>query len=76
MASTTQALLLDEPTEHLDAETAEALVDDLWRATATRATILVTHDSRLIQRCDRVVELPGHVRADSMPRPDRGQRRG
>lgn len=75
VASTTQALLLDEPTEHLDAETAEALVDDLWRATVTRATILVTHDSRLIQRCDRVVELPRHVGADSMPLPDRGQRR-
>ena len=53
-------LILDEPTEHLDAPTATALVDDLWAtAEAGRAAVLViTHDPALAARCDRVVALP------------------
>lgn len=53
-------LILDEPTEHLDAPTASALVEDLWRtADATRAAVLViTHDPTLAARCDRVATLP------------------
>lgn len=54
-------LILDEPTEHLDAPTATALVDDLWSTTAaSRAAVLViTHDPVLAARCDRVVRLGG-----------------
>jgi ABC-type transport system involved in cytochrome bd biosynthesis fused ATPase/permease subunit len=53
-------LILDEPTEHLDAPTATALVDDLWAtADAVGAAVLViTHDPVLAARCDRVVTLP------------------
>jgi ATP-binding cassette subfamily C protein CydC len=53
-------LILDEPTEHLDAPTAAALIDDLWAtAEACRAAVLViTHDPVLAARCDRVVTLP------------------
>ena len=53
-------LILDEPTEHLDAPTATALIDDLWAtAEASRAAVLViTHDPALAARCDRVVALP------------------
>ena len=52
-------LILDEPTEHLDAPTAAALIDDLWAtAEAGRAAVLViTHDPALAARCDRVVTL-------------------
>ena len=53
-------LILDEPTEHLDAPTATALIDDLWAtAEASRAAVLViTHDPALAARCDRVITLP------------------
>jgi thiol reductant ABC exporter CydC subunit len=52
-------LILDEPTEHLDAPTATALIDDLWAtAEVSRAAVLViTHDPSLAARCDRVVTL-------------------
>ncbi len=53
-------LIRDEPTEHLDAPTAGALVDDLW-ATAESlgaAVLVITHDPALAARCDRVVTLP------------------
>jgi ABC-type transport system involved in cytochrome bd biosynthesis fused ATPase/permease subunit len=36
-------LLLDEPTAHLDADTAAALLDDLWRLAGERSVLLVTH---------------------------------
>ncbi|MGA4670373.1 thiol reductant ABC exporter subunit CydC [Propionibacteriaceae bacterium Y1923] len=50
-------LILDEPTEHLDHETAERLVNDVFAATADKAVLVLTHDRALIERCDRVVEL-------------------
>lgn len=36
-------LILDEPTEHLDEETADAVTAELLDATAGRTTILITH---------------------------------
>jgi ATP-binding cassette subfamily C protein CydCD len=36
-------LLLDEPAAHLDADTAAALLDDLWRLAGERSVLLVTH---------------------------------
>ncbi|MDQ1248594.1 MAG: Thiol reductant exporter subunit CydC [Actinomycetota bacterium] len=36
-------LILDEPTEHLDPETAVDLMADLRRTTAAKATLLITH---------------------------------
>jgi ATP-binding cassette subfamily C protein CydC len=50
-------VILDEPTEHLDAPTADALVEDLLAATADAAVLVVTHDPALVARCDRVVTL-------------------
>ncbi len=52
-----QVLLLDEPTEHLDAATAGALVDDIWTTGADSAVLVITHDPELVARCDRVVSL-------------------
>ncbi|MDQ7991677.1 MAG: thiol reductant ABC exporter subunit CydC, partial [Propionicimonas sp.] len=52
-----QVLVLDEPTEHLDAATATALVDDLWAGSDDRPVLVITHDPALIARCDRAVEL-------------------
>ena len=53
-------LILDEPTEHLDAPAAAALVDDLWATTTDSgaAVLVITHDPTLAARCDRVVSLP------------------
>lgn len=50
-------IVLDEPTEHIDRPTADALVADLWDRTTGRAVLVITHDPVLIARCDRVVEL-------------------
>ena len=52
-------LLLDEPTAHLDSESAAALMADLDTATRTSgmATILVSHRPEDIARCDAVVTL-------------------
>ncbi|HEX8863579.1 MAG TPA: ABC transporter ATP-binding protein, partial [Actinomycetes bacterium] len=36
-------LVLDEPTAHLDAATAAALLDDLWARAGGRSVLLVTH---------------------------------
>ncbi|WAL76424.1 thiol reductant ABC exporter subunit CydD [Kitasatospora sp. YST-16] len=59
-------LILDEPAEHLDTATADALTADLLAATADRATLLITHrlagldddsvDEVLVLDAGRVVE--------------------
>ena len=52
-------LLLDEPTAHLDSESARALMADLDAATRSSsvATVLVSHRPEDIARCDEVVRL-------------------
>ena len=52
-------LRLDEPTAHLDAESARALMADLDAATRSSsvATVLVSHRPEDIARCDEVVRL-------------------
>ncbi len=52
-------LLLDEPTAHLDASSAERIVDVLASLPRTRAVIVVTHDPRVLRAADRVLELRG-----------------
>ena len=52
-------LLLDEPTAHLDSESARSLMADIAAATSDQklATVLVSHRPEDIERCDRVVSL-------------------
>jgi putative ABC transport system ATP-binding protein len=52
-------LVADEPTGNLDDVTGQQIVDLLFTGHAERGTtlILVTHDSSLAARCDRVVRL-------------------
>jgi len=52
-------LLADEPTGNLDETTGKQIVDLLFSKHAERGMtlVLVTHDSSLAQRCDRVVRL-------------------
>jgi ATP-binding cassette subfamily C protein CydCD len=46
------AVILDEPTAHLDEETAHALVRDLDGALAAVGILVVTHDEGLVRLAD------------------------
>ncbi|MEU8431371.1 thiol reductant ABC exporter subunit CydD [Streptomyces sp. NPDC029216] len=50
-------LVLDEPAEHLDLATADALTADLLAATEGRATVLITHRLAGLEAVDEVVVL-------------------
>ncbi|MFJ6939257.1 thiol reductant ABC exporter subunit CydD [Streptomyces sp. NPDC101132] len=50
-------LVLDEPAEHLDLETADALTADLLTATEGRTTLLITHRLAGLDAVDEVVVL-------------------
>ena len=58
-------LVLDEPTEGVDAETERAILDRLPALLTGRTVVLVTHRDRLLDLCDRVVRLA----AAPMPAP-------
>ncbi|OYY91528.1 MAG: ABC transporter [Sphingomonas sp. 28-66-16] len=60
-------LFADEPTGNLDGATGQAILDLLFaRRGATETTLLmITHDSALAARCDRVIEMrDGRLVAD------------
>jgi len=50
-------LILDEPSTGLDAAARDALIEPLRRLTEHRTTLLISHDQRLVDGADRVVEL-------------------
>lgn len=54
-----QLLLADEPTGNLDQQTGGRVLDLLMRLSETHNTtlLLITHDSGVAARCDRVVEM-------------------
>ncbi|WP_433043504.1 thiol reductant ABC exporter subunit CydC [Dactylosporangium sp. CS-033363] len=52
-------LVLDEPTEHLDEETAVALLRDLMDATRGRTVLLITHRADAREYVDAVLMLKG-----------------
>ncbi|MEU9356548.1 thiol reductant ABC exporter subunit CydD [Streptomyces sp. NPDC048301] len=52
-------LVLDEPAEHLDLETADALTADLLTATEGRSTLLITHRLAGLDAVDEVMVLDG-----------------
>ena len=52
-------LVIDEPGEHLDTQTADALVADLLETTARHATLLITHRLAGLHAVDEVVVLDG-----------------
>ncbi|GIF25407.1 hypothetical protein Ate02nite_81370 [Paractinoplanes tereljensis] len=52
-----EVLILDEPTEHLDDETAAALTRDLLAAAGDRTVLLITHRLGIAAEVDRVVTL-------------------
>ena len=50
-------LLVDEPTAHLDRDTADAVIDTLLQLARGRTLIVATHDLALAARLGRVVRL-------------------
>lgn len=50
-------VILDEPTEHLDAQTAEQLDHTLLAATASRTAIIITHRLIGLEAADRIYVL-------------------
>jgi thiol reductant ABC exporter CydC subunit len=50
-------LILDEPTAHLDPQTAEELVSDVLAAAGGRTVILITHRDEGLELVDRVITL-------------------
>jgi thiol reductant ABC exporter CydC subunit len=50
-------LVLDEPTAHLDAATAEALMADVFSVAGDAAVLLITHRSEGLDAVDQVVAL-------------------
>ena len=54
-------LVADEPTGNLDGETGRQIADLLFETGRKRGTtlVLVTHDTRLAERCSRIVRVRG-----------------
>jgi ATP-binding cassette subfamily C protein CydCD len=50
-------VVLDEPTAHLDPESAAGIEAAIARLAEGRTVLLITHRAELATRCDRVVEL-------------------
>jgi len=67
-ATEAKILFADEPTGNLDTATGERVIEllfDLNREFST-TLVLVTHDVRLAQRCDRIIKLvAGEIASDS-----------
>ena len=50
-------ILADEPTEHLDPETAHVVIDGLLQMAEGRTLVVATHDRQLARRMHRVVDV-------------------
>ena len=51
-------IVLDEPTAHLSADTAQQLVADMLTATSDRTVLLITHRPEGLDLVDEVIALP------------------
>lgn len=53
--------LIDEPTAHLDPESAKIVIDALIKISGEKSLLVATHDPELFKRMDRVIELSPEV---------------
>jgi len=60
LLSRAPVLVLDEPTAHLDPETAQALMDDVFTEAGERTILLITHRPEGLEHMDEVVTLTSH----------------
>lgn len=62
-------LFADEPTGNLDSHTGERICDLLFELNRERGAtlVLVTHDARLAQRCNRQIRLEAEQLVDTVP---------
>jgi ATP-binding cassette, subfamily C, bacterial CydC len=58
LLSNAPVLVLDEPTAHLDPDTAEELVRDVLSAAESRSVLLITHRPEGLDLVDEVVDMP------------------
>jgi ABC-type multidrug transport system fused ATPase/permease subunit len=58
-------LILDEPTAHLDQDTAEELVRDILTAARDRSILLITHRPEGLDLVDEIVALDGGRRVSA-----------
>lgn len=63
-----RVLVLDEPTEHLDEQAADALLDDVLALAPGRSLVVITHAPRVLERIGRVVRLNGVAVPDTRHR--------
>jgi lipoprotein-releasing system ATP-binding protein len=64
-------VLADEPSGNLDTENADAVFDLMRSVNVANGTtfLIVTHDTRLARRCDRIIELvDGRIVSDAINR--------
>ncbi|MCF8539850.1 MAG: thiol reductant ABC exporter subunit CydC [Candidatus Nanopelagicales bacterium] len=57
LAARQELLIFDEPTEHLDFETAEALEREIWDSTRGTTTVMVTHRLTAAAQCPQIMEI-------------------
>ena len=59
-----RVLVLDEPTAHLDTQTAQTLVEDVFAAAGDRCVLLITHRPEGLDLADELVVLPDPLGPD------------
>ena len=73
LVSSAPLVLADEPTGNLDTESGEQVLRLLRRFNETRSTafLIVTHDERIADRCDRIVHMvDGRIVSDTRAQGD------
>jgi len=52
-----ELMILDEPTEHLDRQSADHVLEIIRRLDRQSAVLVITHDPLVMDSCDRIVDL-------------------